>query len=99
VVPRTTTAIHYAAPQSDLSDLVTITLRLSAVAGYRAPTGRVSADEGFHCQPLVVGAVQSTAKCHLVVPQNTSETVILHYGGDATYAATDGAADVSVGGW
>jgi Tol biopolymer transport system component len=100
VVPPLTTHVQYGPIARDFSTRVTVTVRLRAVGGRTVPTGSIEPDSDFTCGDLVARtATVSTARCSARVPQNTTETVTLHYPGDDVYTPTDGHADVTTGGW
>lgn len=81
---------------------VTIDVTVTGVKGNGngAPTGTVSANDGFTCSALtpVAGKLISKATCTNVVPSGTSEEVQVGYGGDSIYDSGSTLVYVSVGG-
>jgi len=90
--PTLNTKVKYGTKQSNGSKPATVTVTVSGAKGLPAPTGSVTASNGFSCGALNVGGgVSSTATCSGVLPKNQSEDGSINYSGDSTFdpASTD----------
>jgi|GEM_PF-5896782 len=82
------TRIAYGKPDSQKAKEATIRVTVGGLRPLGPPTGTVTATSGFTCTALTPGTgLLSTASCTSLIPFGTSETVIITYGGDATYAS------------
>ncbi len=98
--PSVSTTVSYGRPRGNLSEKATIHVKVTGVTGNGAPTGTVTADDGFTCTVLtpIAGKLVSTATCTNIVANGTFEDVQVSYSGDSTYDPASTFQSVSVGG-
>jgi hypothetical protein len=98
--PTLTEKVTYTKIASSKSKTAIIMVHVIGVKGNGAPTGTVSADDGFTCGALTQPAtgLTSSAVCTAVVPHGTDEWVTLDYSGSSTYAAATTSAYIENGG-
>lgn len=97
--PDLTLKVRYA-KATGKSKTATVTVHVAGVAGNGAPTGSVSADDGFTCGALTPPStgLTSTATCTAVLAYGTAETVTVDYTGNSTYDPGTGSIYVYNGG-
>jgi hypothetical protein len=97
--PSLTDTVTYGAPNHSGAERATIHIKVSGVKGNGAPTGTIGNDHGFTCSALtpVVGTLVSKATCSHVVPNGTSEDVLVSYSGDSTYDSASTFVFIQVG--
>jgi len=100
--PSVSGSAKYGKRKANGSRTATIDVTVTGVKGNGngAPTGTVSANDGFTCGALTptVGKLVSKATCTNVIPNGTSEYVLVSYSGDTTYDPGSTSVYVSNGG-
>jgi Bacterial Ig-like domain (group 3) len=88
--PTLEASVRYSKVPSGKEKTATVTVHVTGVKNNGAPTGTVTAGQGFTCGALTPAAtgLTSTAVCTAVIPYGTDEYVTITYSGSATYQAT-----------
>lgn len=97
--PSLNTTVSYGPPNSHNAVKASIKVTVAGVKGNGAPTGTVSADDGFTCGALtVIGTLRSSAVCSHRISSGTFESVDISYSGDSTYTSAGTSVEVDNGG-